>query len=809
MLRYNSIIISADFETTKYQENKNAQVYSWAFCFNKKYQQRQGRHRFLIPKKLIAQLKDVACEIKKELIYFYGIKLKDFVTLITSVTENCFLLFQNGAKFDLHFFIKGLQKQNFIRVMDYYNPAIFDQYKNKDYDLYMTFYLENLTKRGKLEYFLDNQHLNYETLAKELKKLSYKEYYALEVNHHYFYIKICVGKRRKQKIYVLILDPYKQFVSPLAIKAKEVNLTKEVIDYNRLISYQNIKEFQEDEVEVSYLLKDVEILYRHTIYMYNILKFENVQLTAASIAYKQIILSFINQELQYLIDKKFISQRQLKKVKGKRNSYSYKIINKNLKEKLKPSLGKSKYLTKKKFTHYIFSEVLAEKSLSIKDNIILNQKYYRGGICHVNEAYRGKIVPAFGYDINSSYPNVMNSGELCPIGKPLNIKPNLFDSNYYCFIHITALKNIEFPNDLPFLRSTEFDPQTKIFKVKDKLKVFHSKRTYINKIKINDHFYITTTEFIWLTKLLGVNNEKTFERYFSFSIDYVFKSTYFRYYFQAFVLKWYKIKQNDPNKRTIAKIILNSGYGKFAQKQLHIQAFYEGDKKLDIDVYNCIKNHYLPLGIAIPAQARINLCKAVHKHYKSFIYGDTDSAYFIKKIPSIPLSDKLGDWKLEGVFTHFLARRGKQYVGVNFKQKVAKMTISGVHLDQEFRYHNIDKKLDKEKRTFIYFINYMGFENFLKGYKFHNQLNAFRFDGGVNLINIEKELSPTWSNSLKFNLNQTKIIQEHYYKEIKAARYLDELFNLPLSQSNYSKIKLDLNYLDNLCFEKQLKQKKL
>ena len=804
MLRYNSIIISADFETTKASKNKDAQIYSWAFCFDKKYEDSSKRHRFLISQNLFNKMPNAKKVIIKDLVYYYGINVEDFLKLVTNVSENTFLLFQNGAKFDLHFFVAELNKQNFISVMNYYDPDLFDQINSKDYDFYLILFYQNLVKRNKTKLFESLQNLDFEKIERKLRNLDYKEYYALEVNHNYYYIKICVGKRRNKKIYLTIIDPYKQFVSSLALKAKEVGLKKETISYNRLIQYKSINELELDGNELHYLLKDVEILFRHSLYMYKILKFHHVELTAASIAYKQILLAFLDKELNKLKSLNYIQELPLSKTKGQRNFVKYKILNEEFKAKLKPYLNKQSYLSKKSYLRYIFKEILAENSIQIKDAVYLSNKYFRGGICHVNEKYRGKIVPAYGYDINSSYPNVMNSDNVCPSGPLLDIKVNLFDPNYYLFVHIIALKDLNFPDDLPFLRSTEFPQDIKIIKTKNKLRAYHSKRSYITHIHKNDSFFITTTELRWLFKLLKVSNENQFTKYFSFSIDFTYKASTFSFFFKEFVNKWYTIKKNDPHKRTIAKIILNSGYGKFAQKRLQTQSFYKDGKKIDITVFNSIKGHYLPLGIAIPAQARINLCQAVSGYYSSFIYGDTDSAYFIKKIPTIPLSNKLGEWKLEGEFTHFLVRRGKQYVGINLTKKIAKIAISGIHLELEFNYHRINKQLTKEQRTFIYFINYLGFKKFLSGYKFFNQISAFRSKGGVNLLNIKKELQPTWKNSLAFNVNQKKIIYEDYFLELKEASKLDKKFNFPLSQNNCLKTIHDSSYLDKLSFEKLL-----
>ena len=810
MLQKNSIILAADLETTKATKNKNAQVYAWAFCVLTKYDKWNKRHRYLFDHNLIKKLKNqnyINKKYKDKLTYYYGYRIKDFVKILRTVSTSITLLFQNGNHFDVHFVIDELNKQGLVRVLPFLDYSLKNQVISSNFQLYIRWYVNELEKRknaNKLFKVFNDNSIHYKIKEKLLNTLSINEYKALEVNHDFFQVKICVNKDTKHKnkhIFITILDPWLQFNASLAIKGQEINLPKLEIEYDKITLYNSIIEFENDGNQLKYLLRDVEILYKHTLKMYSFIGFNNVQITAAAIAYRQFLIFFRKAYFNKLIKNKRITFLGLKQEKGKQNIYQWRINDLGLRK-----FYKSKILTKKIFFQHIWKHELVKDTLTEEEREHLFNHYYRGGICHVNEKYRGVITTAVGYDINSSYPNVMQSNELCPIGAQLFINVSLFDKKYYCFIRIQSLKDIYLKEFMPFLRNTENRSESVTAFVNNQYKyhTFYYKYSYCKQINRTDIYYLSSTELWHLCDILKITTEKQLQKYFVFKTEYVFKATTFSYYFKDFINFWYKIKKTKPNQKSIAKLILNSCYGKFAQRKINVLKFdYQlenGDIKILTKIYRELNAYYLPLGIAIPAQARINLCKVVDYNYDNFVYADTDSAYFTVPKKHIPQHEnKIGYWKNEGVFTNFMARRPKQYIAVNYKTKEAKLTVSGIRFNDELRYYNIKGK-NQLNKNFNYFTKYLGFEKFLEGYILKNQHLARKFNKGVDIYQYDKQLKPTWSTDISIEAEQFRRTKKDYRLQLLIARHLDLIFNLP-SQNNYLKITPDLKGLDKLCFE--------
>ena len=812
MITRKSIFIAADLETTKATKNKNAQVYAWAFCVLTKYDRKDLRHRYLFDNILIKKLiskKLIAKKIINELTYYYGIRLKNFVQILLTISTNSFLLFQNGNHFDLHFVVDELQKQNIVKVLPFLNKDLKHQQDFSNFQLYNEWYQDNIKERNQkyLKQIFDDNLIPFKNKERRLNRLNEKEFMALEVDHNFFQLKICIkkdSKHKNRKIYLTVLDAYLQFKASLLTKGQELNLPKLEIEYDKLELYNDISDFEQDGNQLPYLLRDVEILYYHTLKMYSFIGFSNVKITAAAIAYRQFIIFFVKKHLNKLEQQKQIKYLGFRKIKQKQHVCLWQIIDSQLQD-----IFNSKYLTKKSLFNYLLKTELVENTLNNEEREHLQNHYYRGGICHVNEKYRGVITPAIGYDINSSYPNVMQSNELCPIGPQLKINVNVFNRQYYCFIKLQSLTDVYLKEFMPFLRNTENRSESVTAFVNNQYKyhTFYYKYSYCKQINRTDIYYLSSTELWHLCDILKITTEKQLQKYFVFKTEYVFKATTFSYYFKDFINFWYKIKKTKPNQKSIAKLILNSCYGKFAQRKINVLKFdYQlenGDIKILTKIYRELNAYYLPLGIAIPAQARINLCKVVDYNYDNFVYADTDSAYFIKPNKSLPLSNKIGDWKKEANFTHFLVRRGKQYIGINVSKGIGKIAISGFKIPLEYNYYNI-KSDNIEKNNFIFITQIMGFENFLKGFKFYNQLTSKRFKGGMNILKVTKELPATWSHKLHISNEQVKLIKEHYLVDLMNARVLDNQLKQSY-QNNYLKTEFDLNYLDKLNFENLIK----
>jgi hypothetical protein len=129
-----------------------------------------------------------------------------------------------------------------------------------------------------------------------------------------------------------------------------------------------------------------------------------------------------------------------------------------------------------------------------------------------------------------------------------------------------------------------------------------------------------------------------------------------------------EVKKNSPGGlREIAKLHLNSLYGKFATNPLVSSKFPE----LKDDALSLVEGPleerdpvYLPMGVFITAWARNKTIRAAQDHYGVFAYADTDSLHLLAA-PPVPGLDvdpvRLGSWKLAGQFDSAFFVRAKAY----------------------------------------------------------------------------------------------------------------------------------------------------
>ncbi|MFH7836407.1 MAG: DNA polymerase [Candidatus Aenigmatarchaeota archaeon] len=144
--------------------------------------------------------------------------------------------------------------------------------------------------------------------------------------------------------------------------------------------------------------------------------------------------------------------------------------------------------------------------------------------------------------------------------------------------------------------------------------------------------------------------------------------------FKEFVEHYYKIKkQSAGSKRWVAKIFLNSLYGKFGQhreytdyslvkinslKEGELRKFVNGDYALNSKT-KYVVNGFMHTEVAglITSYARLELYKMMQKAgFENVYYADTDSIITSKELP---VGEELGEVKLE----HFV----NEYIGLSAK----------------------------------------------------------------------------------------------------------------------------------------------
>lgn len=279
------------------------------------------------------------------------------------------------------------------------------------------------------------------------------------------------------------------------------------------------------------------------------------------------------------------------------------------------------------------------------------RKAYKGGFTMVNPRYQNKELSGISFDVNSLYPSVMygNMGSL-PYGLPKRFKGKYKnDSNYPLYIQKLSCSFKIKPNMIPTIQ------------LKGNLGFVPTE-------------YVTDSKGIVDLTLTNVDLELLFKHYDVDYIEYVggykFKAT--DNIFRGYIDYWADVKaKSTGGARQLAKLMLNSLYGKFAtnpKKQNKIPTMIAGEVKLELQEPTFDEPVYTALGAFITARARAYTITNSQALYEHWVYSDTDSMYLTgiteeeasKYIDIHPT--KLGAWKLEHHFTRGKWLRPKTYI---------------------------------------------------------------------------------------------------------------------------------------------------
>jgi hypothetical protein len=139
--------------------------------------------------------------------------------------------------------------------------------------------------------------------------------------------------------------------------------------------------------------------------------------------------------------------------------------------------------------------------------------------------------------------------------------------------------------------------------------------------------------------------------------------------FDAYIDKWSKVKaESTGGRREIAKLHLNSLYGKFAtnpnvtskvpELKNDTVGFHRGEDETRAPVYTA-------MGVFITSYARALTIRAAQANYDCFAYADTDSLHLLTDDVPTDIEvhpTRLGAWKLEYHFQEALYVRPKAYM---------------------------------------------------------------------------------------------------------------------------------------------------
>lgn len=340
-----------------------------------------------------------------------------------------------------------------------------------------------------------------------------------------------------------------------------------------------------------------------------------------------------------------------------------------------------------------FDNLFPQLPIKVDNDIRLS---YKGGFVYLNPKYANQRLQGISFDVNSLYPFEMYD-KVLPFGLPIYYKGK-YEYNKHYPLYIQKLSCY--------------------FQLKD---------GYLPTIQLKHNPNFKQTEYITDSKgcveliLTSVDLELFFEHYDVYDIEwqggYKFKGV--KGLFKNYIDYYMEMKMNNTGgKRQIAKLFLNSLYGKFATNPIKVS------KKLRLENGIVIKSNdegvegktkYTAMASFITSYARSDTIRSAQKNYDRFIYADTDSISLVGyDIPTnINIDDKkLGYWKNEGIFTDSIFLKPKTYL----KQKEDGLHVTCCGMPQAIKDH-------------------VTFENFKYGVTFDGKLSHFITKGGCILRN--------------------------------------------------------------------------
>lgn len=362
---------------------------------------------------------------------------------------------------------------------------------------------------------------------------------------------------------------------------------------------------------------------------------------------------------------------------------------------------------------YDYKKIVGKKNFSkwfpIPDYDFDVRQSYKGGFTYCDPRKQGQDIGAgIVLDVNSLYPSVMYYQPL-PYGEGI-----FFEGKYE-------------PDKLYNLYVQMFTCQ------------FELKENYIPTIQLKNNLsfmptaYLSSSEDEEVTMCLtSVDLELFFEHYHVYNITYhsgwKFKST--TGLFKEYIDKWNAVKMESTlngNKamRTLAKLMLNALYGKFALNpnvQSKIPYYDNGIIKYTLGEKETRNPIYIPVGTFITAWARYKTITSAQKVYDRFLYADTDSLHLIgTEIPKGLEVDpvKLGAWKHESTFTRARFVRQKTYI----EEIDGELNITCAGMPSRCYKH-------------------VTWNNFIAGSSFEGKLQFTHVQGGIVLKDIDFTIKP-------------------------------------------------------------------
>lgn len=274
------------------------------------------------------------------------------------------------------------------------------------------------------------------------------------------------------------------------------------------------------------------------------------------------------------------------------------------------------------------------------------RRAYRGGFTYVTERYKGRVLgEGRVYDVNSLYPSVMYNS-LLPYGEPMYVDglPEISDDRPLFIASITFTAKLKI-NHVPCIQikgSSQFVGTEYLQEIDEPTTLMV---TNVDLALWQDHYDMDILSYNGGWSFHGIHGV-----------------------FDEFIDKWMDVKaRSDGGLRVIAKLHLNSLYGKFATNPdvtPKVPEFVDNVVHLTTGDPETRNPVYTAMGVFITAYARDITIRAAQANYDTFVYADTDSLHLLVKSDPDTLDihpHNLGTWKREYIFSMARFERAKCY----------------------------------------------------------------------------------------------------------------------------------------------------
>lgn len=446
------------------------------------------------------------------------------------------------------------------------------------------------------------------------------------------------GKAKQKKVVLTFRDSWKIWPLSIASMGRAIGIEKKDYgEYDILDEFATMDEYKEhnDGKSYEYLLRDIDILVQFASLTNSIMPLSDYKLTMASTA-----------------------------------MYTWKKSNQHAEKWIKWAM-------------MVNAGNDEEKAwVAAYDDWREIKKAYKGGITYVKPVHQLVLLQGvYVYDINSMYPGIMLNKKL-PYGIAIKDESKLTEHHSYRLYKV-KIKRAK-TEKMPFIGIPPQNQNDLVLKLMQNLEQ-----------GIGDNITEQTT---YPTEMYDVevymNNytfelfEKEYEGEWEKEFVLAYKEKYGQ--FDEYIQKFKGIKETSKGAiRELAKLFLNSLYGKFGQDIVDVGSVmldYEEvkeqleytDKCVYLDgerviinqglVYKKVDNglkrniSYIAMAEAITSKARVQLVEAINTNWESFVYCDTDSVHLLAPAQGIALHDtEFGDWAFEGKWTEAIYRRPKHY----------------------------------------------------------------------------------------------------------------------------------------------------